>query len=383
MKISYMIFTVALIGFAVTTVVFAATFDGDAYPDIIYGSGVSVRMVENEGGTVTSYHVWDNMTATAIAVGNLDEDIYGDILISDTQDMYWAECTGDNAFTAKGGRIDNIGNSTDMEFCGHDVYSIINSNRIIKIFSSADDTWSYTNIAYASDSQMYDNLEITDIDNDGKLEMLVAWEMGRRGGIDVFEQQSDSSWTWLGFGSGFNLQYADGLGQIGIGDIDGDVYPDIILGLGPTRTYYYESNGTNNTIIFKQYIDYTRAEDILFVDMDKDGIDEVVLAASSTLMASYDDASSTFTWIKDANGNHIYGAQSRLLTFGDWDGDGDIDLLYGVTGASSQGIQYGDVTGSNPLIWSGRLGWIAQYETTSIDGVMPAPHYYGTVIIIK
>jgi len=171
------------------------------------------------------------------------------------------------------------------------------------------------------------SLEIEDMDGDGNLDIFAA-EM-RLGG----ENEDAHTWIFYGDGKGnfTKRQIASGYGnhESKIGDMDGDNDPDILV-----KPYDWDTPRVdillNNWNWKRHVVDADKPERAVFImsaDLNNDGNEDIISGGY---------------WYK--NPGNIDGKWERIPvggTFnnaaiaGDWDGDGDVDLL-GTEGKGSE-----------------------------------------------
>lgn len=175
------------------------------------------------------------------------------------------------------------------------------------------------------------SLAFSDIDSDGDLDLaLVGAYPSGNNGIYINNGTSfvkDSTWissfSYVGHGSG--------MGALALGDYDNDGDLDLIfLGSFSTDQYRetYINNGTalvrNSTWENEINNDYWAWPSLTFGDYDNDGdLDLITMGTAGTgdKLYLYNNTGSTFTYQQ-----HISSFFDGSVTWGDYDNDGDLDL---------------------------------------------------------
>ena len=209
---------------------------------------------------------------------------------------------------------------------------------------------------------------VQDIDNDGKQEVIFASRVaGERFGVISVSDVPDlgggtETWTWEG----------NGLGQ----NINSSTLYDLFILDG--KIYLIHANGAVTPVLFEggQWKAKTAQTGVVpggswksasVVDLDKDGTKEVIVAgwsvgqAKAFLLRKTSDTTFSTTVVGDFS--TLVGANGRLYggDYGDLDGDGYLDFVFGSRDAVPDGailrLKYkgGDIT--NP----------ANYEISIID----------------
>src|SRR5215831_15258539 len=193
-----------------------------------------------------------------------------------------------------------------------------------------------------------------DYDNDGDLDMLVT---GFTGTLSFTRLYRNNGGTFTD--SGVSLAAVQS-GSVAFGDYDGDGYLDILItGFGTSGSVtklYHNSGGANPSFTDSGIIlPNLQVSSVAFGDYDNDGdLDLLVTGADDATSASHTilyrnsgGPNPTFTDVGAALDN----VQQGSVAFGDYDNDGDLDIL--ITGFTASGFPpiaklYRNRGGANP-----------------------------------
>lgn len=165
-----------------------------------------------------------------------------------------------------------------------------------------------------------------DIDNDGDDDLFLS------GDVDL--GNNESSEFHINDGSGnFELLLVDMLQpgrEAAFADVNGDGFMDMLVVGSKTVLYLNDGNGFYEEVTGTSFVPML-SPDIAFADVDGDGDMDVMLQGFSpqiwpiTTILYLNDGGGNF--IEDTNNSFTQLYDNGTVTFGDTDGDGDIDLI--------------------------------------------------------
>jgi predicted nucleotidyltransferase len=193
-----------------------------------------------------------------------------------------------------------------------------------------------------------------DYDNDGDLDILLTGFTGTVPVTRLYRNSGGPTPTFTDVGAGLT-----GVSQSSVawGDYDGDGYLDILLsgfdGTGPVTKLYHNSGGANPTFTdVGAVLTGLEVSSVAWGDYDNDGDLDLLVTGSDATFASVTKlyrnsggANPTFTDV----GAALDGVQQGSVAWGDYDNDGDLDLLLtGFTGTTRITKLYRNSGGANP-----------------------------------
>ena len=232
---------------------------------------------------------------------------------------------------------------------------------------------------------------IGDLDEDGVPEILIGIPRGMGGGPDgggVVTVQSGANGARLyefdGHASGDYL----GTAVAGLGDLDGDGVPDLLLGApnaspgglaqaglvqlrsGASGQILFELEGAEARAFFGQVVANVH-------DIDGDGVDDFAIGAPSAIPGGLQDAGSVFVYSgataellyrwDGTSGFDAFG--SAIGGGGDVDGDGVPDIVVGAPYASPGGV----LGAGSAFIFSGATGeLLLRWDGEELDAALGA-----------
>jgi hypothetical protein len=296
----------------------AADFNGDGHMDLLFaefGGGQASRINFNNGGGVDPLFDSDDF----VELG--DPGLSGD--------------------SADFGDVDNDGDIDVVLGFDHAHVQVFKNDG----FGNFSDGVSIVDGAQGASNFHVRTVMLGDLDGDGDLDIVAA-------------REEASSRVYLNDGNGtFGTQQSAGGGGIdnrlpapdsaALGDVNGDGLPDLIVGndgsgtvLGSPAANYLFINSGNPADVFPalsfSFTDAANTNDVELADLDKDG-DLDIVTADFTSGNGFDIPGPNRIYLNDGAGNFpANGTQftpdsnvTKSVESGDFDGDGDLDLIFG------------------------------------------------------
>ena len=188
---------------------------------------------------------------------------------------------------------------------------------------------------------------VADLDNNGKKEIIVAvgstWVANQHGGLVVFNANGSVRWRYKSFDMGNQWAgppgpdgWADGMVSTpAVGDIDGDGFPDIVVGGFDLRIHAFNRNG-GDIAGFPFYQDDSTWSSPALFDSNGDGKMEVYIGGDSTPGGPEDWRGGVFRSL-EVQGNTVVERWKQRTgdvimsspAIGDIDGDGRKEVVVG------------------------------------------------------
>ena len=276
--------------------------DGDGDLDLVsWNSGSSGHLFENDGGLLQSAQTWGPSTgATAGALFDWDED--GDA----------------DAYTGVSGGADIIylgsaGPMLDLPLGPFWVASL--------------STWSHA-------------AEVGDWDDDGDLDLAIGTASAQ---ASVVHERGVSE---LGAGAEWSSDDSFETRGIGWADLDGDGYPELVLGHSGNNDQFYwnDGSGLESSVGGTTQGNYN-SEELALGDVDNDGdLDLAVALQGGQTLIYHNDGFGLGGWATDSG---PYTATAGAAA--DWDDDGRIDFALAVSNGSN--VIYRNISDTNPMAY--------------------------------
>lgn len=208
-----------------------------------------------------------------------------------------------------------------------------------------DSAWTRHEYAGGLPAENHD-MAFADFDRDGRQELLAYSQQAKKGTIRLFETAADAEWTYTDLSDSVNVSVSGrqgsngihgGLAPGGIGDLDGDGFPDVVMPAG-----WYRNPGISEGpwslhpwpfLVGKIPNLYGVSMRSYVVDLDGDGDQDVVYT-------DCDNEGSEGYWIENIHRESKFERHSlpspgepsgslHSLAVADFDGDGDFDIFSG------------------------------------------------------
>ena len=261
--------------------------------------------------------------------GDYNNDGYPDLYISLADALYTNDGDGTfsvgpaltgNSLGAHWGDYDNDG---DLDFFA------TQSELLTNTFSRNDPGPAFTLLDFGTVGISFvsnlGDVSWLDFDNDGDLDVFAhnAPASGNR----IYSNDGDGSFTTL---TPTGLNTTSGNGEVtGVADYDGDGDTDILFRIaGTARLYKNNGNSTFTEVVFFAIADDNGGYNgMAFGDYDGDGDLDLYLAGSGANKLFRNDGGDVFTDRTATAGVAGPAASTRGVAWGDFDNDGDLDLL--------------------------------------------------------
>ncbi|WP_318238897.1 PKD domain-containing protein [Methanolacinia petrolearia] len=224
--------------------------------------------------------------------------------------------------------------------------------------------WTLNTSWSAPDVGSSSSAAFADLDGDGDYDLMIGAVSGVTYGYENTGSSSGPEWTAK---SSWNTPDIGSVASPAFADLDGDGDYDLMIGASDGITYGYENTGSPGSPEWTaksswNTLDIGSASKPAFADLDGDGDYDLMIGISTGFTYGYENTGSPGSpeWTAKSewdSPDDIGSTSNPTLT--DLDGDGDYDLMIG----ESQGVAYGyENTGS-----SGSPEWTAKSEWDSPD----------------
>ncbi|USN47835.1 MAG: VCBS repeat-containing protein [Pseudobdellovibrionaceae bacterium] len=329
-------------------------FDNDGDSDVAYilssDGGKSIQMFRNINNKFSdlSVHTFAN-TINKLKAADIDADTdYDFIVIESIVDrLSVVENKGQNIFVATSIPTSLPGTKTfavsDLDEDGYpDIVGFTNTE-VYWLKGDAARSWPYAKLFDVTSTGSYYLIEVTDINNDGALDIVTGSTQSGNNSIHWHENNGSESFT----PHAVETSGTETLMQMLIADIDEDGHKDIFLN---DMTKWYKNTGSGvystqsltNTVNFSgQWVDVA--------DLDDDGDFDLHYSGLYGFTVQNNDGSETFT---ETRGNLILLQDLNETAVADLDGDLDLDIVVTENSLFSNAIYI--------LVNEGAMGYILQ-----------------------
>ncbi len=298
--------------------------DGDL--DIITGGLNCVSWEENKGNNVFVNHVISQSQPEVqwVVGADLDGDGYQDIVTASLSNnaVYWLRNLGNQTFaqttlaTATGGTssvaVADLDNDGDMDVAG----TGFNGDRVFWLRNNGAEVFTQIELLAAFDGAL--NIETGDLDDDGDADIMAAAREGGR--INWFRNNGGGSFT-----SNTIINNFANPREVKLRDYDQDGDLDVIYVAEAGSGWFSNTNG-NFTI--NAYTTSSNAFSVDVADIDGDGLLDFIRAFPQTPSISW--SRNTGNQVLSGGGTIDNGLTSpSLVVPGDFNADGKVDVMCG------------------------------------------------------
>lgn len=287
-----------------------------------------------------------------------------------------------NFYSGVSGDIDGDG-KTDVVLGGTGkIYVLTNStkqgNPDVESFSFAQPL---TKANFAGISQ---TIKLADLDLDGKLDVIAS--NSSSGTVSVYKNLSSGTTTSLSEMQNFTLLNFTNTVGIGVGDMNGDGKPDLIVSDNASRIGYLENTSSNGTISFAAVVTLATGvaySQIEIADIDGDSKPDIIASTSTNTIAILRNRV-TEAGVISANQTICSNTAAAPLTSvspATFSSTGTITYKWQ---SSDNGVSWTDIASSNTLDYtiSGTLSATKHYRRAAALSSAPTVFYFTTPIII-
>ncbi|MEQ9353698.1 MAG: FG-GAP-like repeat-containing protein [Vicingaceae bacterium] len=308
----------------------AVDMDLDGFEDLVFISFNNDRVEFLKGNGDGTYQAPELISTepngpVSLKISDLDNNGFKDIIVGSSLDdeVIWIKNNGDN-FATQPVFTNTVNYPIDIEAAdlngdGFNDIIVAGEDEGVRIFINQDATFpSFTTLSSSIDVQ---NVDIGDINGDGQLDIAitifgssnreVAWYLNNNGNFDARISLIDDN--------SVRPELVD------IVDLDSDGDQDIIYSEGFNDDLYWFENTGNGTLISPKLInsnfDGLRFGELYALDLDGDGDRDIIGSGGNRFYENIGDAN----FITKFTDSALFG--DNVITYGDPDGDGDLDLF--------------------------------------------------------
>jgi predicted nucleotidyltransferase len=321
-------------------------FDNDGYIDIIitgWGQEGRISKVYRNNANNT-FSEQTGISMIGISVGSVDWSDYDndgdlDILLTGSGISKVYCNNGENSFTEQNGIIldgvdwssvawGDYDNDGDLDIL---ITGLSNLGRISKIYcNNGEDSFTEQN-GIILDGVDWSSVAWGDYDNDGDQDILLTGLFGNYKISKIYRNNVDNTFTEQEEVK--LIEVYNGSAAWGDYDNDGDL--DILLtgetNSGDTSVVYRNNNDNSFTLQTSINLQGVSHSSAAWGDYDNDGDLDILLTGSGISRIYQNNGDNTFSWQEDIV---LSGVESGSAAWGDYDNDGDMDILLSGSGVT-------------------------------------------------
>jgi gliding motility-associated-like protein len=200
-------------------------------------------------------------------------------------------------------------------------------------------------VNFKGEDRFFSILKVTDLDGDGKNDVIAAYSTGGTKYVSVFRNKSKTGVIDPNsFDPKMNIEVGEGTRAVDIGDVNGDGKPDIVSGNG-SRIYVAINTSVTGAVSFAQKMEFPVGafpETIQIADVDMDGKPDII--SGSYYYANVSVLRNTTASIDNVkfapSVEYSVAGQTYSLVIKDFDGDNKPEIIAGGIGTASISILY-------------------------------------------
>ncbi|MGL1886616.1 MAG: BspA family leucine-rich repeat surface protein, partial [Reichenbachiella sp.] len=341
-------------------------FDGDGKMDVITYSGTSAITLFQNNSTIGTPSFTTSTIGNTVFVGLAVGDLNGD------------------------GKLDILGTQNGSGGDGFGMHMFEN-------MSSGPGDFTFGSPVYIAHTNFVFDVEIADMDGDGKMDIIINNQGGIR--VSIFKNNhSSGALSAADFSSRTNLNASSCNGaMMDIADINNDNKPDILItNHCSTVVNVYTNESTPGTMSFPSRISLTTEVASTFsvfaADFDNDGLPDILVSngtSGNNVAVFRNTNSSPGVSSFAARIEFPFGTNARYSNVGDVDGDGKIDIIVNDAGSGTVKIMHNTSTGSGNIafddaeIYAGSTALVTDIDNDNFPDLVLAKGTQARLLVYR